>query len=67
MNANKILVIDDHHLFNEGLTMILESSAHHFEVDTCDDAQDLLAHMDRLSTYDLILIDICLSYRALVF
>ncbi len=59
MNATKkILVIDDHHLFAEGLAMILESSGNQFEVETSNNAQYLLTDLDKLKGFDLVLIDL---------
>ncbi len=56
--TRKILVIDDHHLFAEGLAMILESSSHHFEVETSNKAQHFLTDLDKLKGFDLVLIDL---------
>ena len=57
-STKKILLIDDHKLFADGLVMILESSGNNFTVDTCNDIQNLLVSGEKLSAYDLILVDL---------
>lgn len=56
--TKKILLIDDHKLFVDGLVMILESSNNNFVVDSCNNAQKALMDTQSLSSYDLILIDL---------
>jgi len=56
--AKKILLIDDHKLFVDGLIMILESSDNNFEVESSNDAQKVLLDIESLASYDLILIDL---------
>ena len=56
--VKKILIIDDHQLFADGLAMILKSSGHNFSVQTSDDPEGLLENTTKLAKYDLILIDL---------
>jgi len=59
MDSNKkILIIDDHHLFADGLAMILETSNRQFKVHKSNDAEDSLSQKKKLLEYDLILIDL---------
>jgi len=54
----RILVIDDHFLFAEGLAMLLESCGYDYKVNISDDAQKALTDHKKLLAYDLVLIDL---------
>jgi len=54
----RILIIDDHNLFAEGLALILESSNKNYKVDISDNAQKSLINRKTLINYDLVLIDL---------
>ncbi len=57
-NEKKILIVDDHKLFADGLAMILGNCDQQFVVQTSDDPQGLLDNIQQLTNYDLVLIDL---------
>jgi len=58
-NSNhKVLVLDDHCLFSEGLSLILSKQKYVLEVKTETDPQRVLDNLEMLSAYDLILVDL---------
>ncbi|RBP53780.1 response regulator [Arenicella xantha] len=58
-NANyRVLIIDDHKLFADGLKLILHSAQEIAEVDIASDAFVLLSDKEKLLSYDLVLIDL---------
>jgi len=54
----KILVIDDHRIFADGLSLMLQQLDHSFSVKTFYTASSIVANLDALANYDLVLIDL---------
>lgn len=57
-NTKRILIIDDHQLFADGLALILRGISNHLEVAIQHDAILALNDRDALTQYDLILVDL---------
>jgi DNA-binding NarL/FixJ family response regulator len=55
---NRILIIDDHRLFADGLSLILSKQENSPHVSTETDAQRVLEDSKKLENYDLILVDL---------
>lgn len=58
VSRQTILIIDDHRLFADGLTLLLKQMDDKCAVTTEYNAQFVLADPERLATYDLLLIDV---------
>ncbi len=58
MSAKKILILDDHALFADGLALILGSLEGECDVSVANDAQMALSDTLALKAYDLVLIDL---------
>lgn len=58
----QILIIDDHQLFAEGLTLILNSLASRVMVTICTEALTALEDIEKLKKYDLVLLDLHMPY-----
>ena len=58
ISNKKILIIDDHRLFADGLALILQGSPMNPEVTVTCNAQDALKNTDELCSYDLVLVDL---------
>ena len=57
--ATNILIVDDHRLFAEGLSRLLETLEQAVVVEQCYSAQQAIQLLDRSnSKYDLLLIDL---------
>jgi len=54
----KILVIDDHRIFADGLSLMLQQLDDSFSVETFYTARSIIANLDELVNYDLVLIDL---------
>lgn len=54
--SKKILIIDDHHLFSEGLALVLSSLDKTLTVSTNPDPRTLLSDTKTLASYDLFLV-----------
>lgn len=54
----KILIIDDHSLFADGLSLILEGADLSFETKIINNATQALERVDKLVLFDLVLIDL---------
>lgn len=54
----KILVIDDHRIFADGLSLMLQQLDNSFSVKTFYTASSVIANLDELVNYDLVLIDL---------
>ncbi len=60
MNELKILAIDDHYMFLEGVRHVLEHRFHPLHITNAGNAADAFAQIDRGDTFDLILLDLSL-------
>lgn len=58
LHAMKILVVDDHQLFVEGLSLLLRSRLDHSDVLTADNARDALSLIDQHSDIGLLTVDL---------
>ncbi len=58
VSQQTILIIDDHRLFADGLTVLLQQMDDKLTVTTEYNAQFALTDPERLTTYDLLLIDV---------
>jgi len=56
--VTKILIIDDHRLFADGLKVILSQLNKKFQITTKYNARQLLDDFDTLNTYDLVITDL---------
>ena len=56
--SKKILIIDDHKLFADGLALILNSMETNREIVVCNCAQSALSNLAELTSFDLILVDL---------
>ena len=55
----RILIVDDHRLFAEGLSRLLETLDQEITLEQCYSAQQAIQKLDRTNTrYDLLLIDL---------
>lgn len=57
-SQKRVLIIDDHKLFADGLRLILQGTQSLSDIDIANDAFVLLSDKDRLLRYDLVLIDL---------
>jgi len=53
-----ILVIDDHHLFSEGIKLVLSQLDTEVYVTTCNTCSDALKLIDHNSNFDIIILDL---------
>ncbi len=58
MQHRKILILDDHPLFADGLGLILSTMGDHIKTDIAKDAFEALGDKPSLLAYDLVLIDL---------
>jgi len=57
-NEKRILIVDDHALFADGLSLILASLGSHISISVSNSAEEVLRDMSALAKYDLVLIDL---------
>ena len=58
MQTHKILILDDHQLFADGLALILSTMDEHIETTISSDALEALGEREFLLSHDLVLIDL---------
>ena len=58
MQTHKILILDDHQLFADGLALILSTMDEQIETTISSDALEALGEREFLLSHDLVLIDL---------